>query len=290
MNSGDTIAPRRRTVVLPGRGAGALSILDFGASDRPVDIVFLHANGFNALTYRMLLAPLAERFRILAIDQRGHGGTSLAAEPSGRTDWIDLRDDLLALLASLDLGAVVLAGHSMGGTVSLLAAAQAPERARRLVLFDPVILPERHDPSASARSPLVLGALRRRAIFPDRGAARDAYRGRGAFKAWPEAMLSDYVAGGFVDLPGGEAALACDPRWEASNFTSHGHDSWGALRSSLCPIEILRAEHDSTCRFEGLASAADRIHVETIPGTTHFLPMERLDLARAALAEAAGLK
>jgi pimeloyl-ACP methyl ester carboxylesterase len=282
MDSGDEIAFRTRAFALSERG-GAMAGLEFGPTDRCIDMVFLHANGFNALTYRHLLAPLASRYRILAVDQRGHGATRLPAESLGRTGWNDLRDDLLALLGVLDLPRVILAGHSLGGTVSLLAAHQAPERVRRLVLLDPVILPEDHDPSASAASPMVQGAIRRRSIFPDRTTALDAYRGRGAFKTWPESVLRDYVSAGFAELPNGEVTLACAPAWEASNFASHGHDVWGALRDGGRPIHILRADHESTCRFEGMASSADRIRVKTIPGTTHFLPMEKPEPVRAAL-------
>jgi pimeloyl-ACP methyl ester carboxylesterase len=111
-------------------GAGEMAVLEFGPTDRPVDVVFVHANGFNGQTYRALLAPLSAGLRILAVDQRGHGSSRLAADPRHRRNWLDLRDDLLALLTALDQGPVVLAGHSMGGTVSLLAAAAAPETQR----------------------------------------------------------------------------------------------------------------------------------------------------------------
>ncbi len=33
-------------------------MLEFGDAGTPIDLVFLHANGFNALTYRMMLEPL----------------------------------------------------------------------------------------------------------------------------------------------------------------------------------------------------------------------------------------
>jgi pimeloyl-ACP methyl ester carboxylesterase len=267
-----------------------MAIWEFGPADRPVDLVFLHANGFNALTYRAILAPLAANRRILAIDQRGHGATTLAADPAGRADWHDFRDDLVALLAALDLEGVVLAGHSMGGTSSLLAAARAPGRVRCLVLLDPVILsPDAAKDATTAHSPLIEGARRRRAVFPSRAAALAAYVGRGAFATWPDAMVGDFVAGGFRDLPGGEAALACDPAWEASSYASHGHDPWDAFRRSACPIRVLRAEHGSTCRVDrriGELTASGRISIETVAGTSHFLPMERPDVARGALAAA----
>lgn len=282
-----------RAPVSTPTGEGEMAFLDFGPADRPPDVVFLHANGFNARTYRTILAPLAGRLRILALDQRGHGAARLPTDRP-RTSWCDLKDDLLAFLNAMGIGRVALAGHSMGGTVSLLTAAEAPERVRALALFDPVILPPRTsgEPSGVPTvSPLVAGALRRRRIFPSRAAAADAYRGRGAFRTWTEAMLQDYVAAGFVDAGDGTVELACTPEWEVSNYVNQSHDSWAAFERSLCPIRILRAEKGSPGRLDerlGALTASGRIRVDTVPDTTHFLPMERPDLVREALMEAAG--
>ena len=279
----------RRDFLLPHRGEGALAAFDYGPRDQPVDLIFLHANGFNALTYRRILGPLAAGFRVLAVDQRGHGTTTLPTRMQGRTDWLDFRDDILGLLERLDSREVVLAGHSMGGTAALMAAAKAPDRVRRLVLFDPVIMPAVLPQGHLTDSPLHQGALRRRAEFPSRHAALEAYRGRGAFATWPNDILADYVAGGFRDLPGGGVRLACDPAWEASSYASHDHDARGAFGLSVCPIAVLRAETGSTCRIDDEIvdlTADGRIAVETVPGTTHFLPMERPDLATSTLAGA----
>ncbi len=117
-----------------------LAVLDFGPPERAYDLVFLHANGFNALTYRRVLAPLAADFRILALDQRGHGASTLTTVIEGRIDWNDFRDDLIVLLETLDVRGAVICGHSMGVATCLTAAARTPGRARRLVLFDPGIL------------------------------------------------------------------------------------------------------------------------------------------------------
>ena len=289
MDVSETSTPRRREIALEGRGPGYSAVLDFGPAQRPVDIVFLNANGFNAMTYRGVLAPLAADLRILIADQRGHGATTLSTEREGRTTWLDLRDDLVALMRALELTQVVMSGHSMGGTASLLAAAEDASFARSLVLFEPVILPpgagQGIELEALKQSPLVQGALRRRSVFPSRAAALEAYRGRGAFKTWPEESIADYVAGGFRDRPDGEVELACDPLWEVSNYTSQAHDSWAAFERLTCPIRIFRAEHASTGRLDSLATSG-RVRVETIPGTTHFLPIERPDLVRSALREA----
>jgi pimeloyl-ACP methyl ester carboxylesterase len=292
MDGAQALSPRRRSIALNGRGPGAMAALDLGPADRPIDIVFLHANGFNAMTYRSILAPLAGSLRILALDQRGHGATTLATVTEGRTDWYEFRDDLRALLATLDLEGVVLSGHSMGGTASILAAAAAPQRVRRLVLFDPVVMPPdlTRDAEVLRQSPLVEGARRRRAVFASREAAVAAYLGRGGFKTWPDAMVADYVEGGFRNLPSGEVALTCDPEWEASNFTSHAHDTWAAIDALRCPVEVYRAETASTFRSEEREAdliATGRFDIRTVSGTSHFLPMERPDLVREALTAAA---
>jgi pimeloyl-ACP methyl ester carboxylesterase len=196
-----------------------------------------------------------------------------------------MEDDLLALLAAEADGPVVLAGHSMGATTSLLAAAAEPARVKALVLLDPVIFPAEAQADA-AESPLVQGALRRRATFPSKAAALEAYVGRGAFKTWRAEQIADYVEDGFRETGDGEATLTCTPEWEASNFRTHNYDPWAAFADSRCPIDIRRAEFASTCRLDGREAeltASGRVRVETVPGTSHFLPMERPDVVAAAL-------
>ena len=116
----------------------------------------------------------------------------------------------------------------------------------------------------------------------------EAWRGKGAFRAWTPEMLADYIEDGFHDTPSGEVELNCPPAWEASNFASHGHDPWPSFQSAGVPIRILKAETGSTCRSDGHEAgltADGRIRLEVIPGTTHFLPMERPDLVRQTLTD-----
>ena len=138
-------------------------------------------------------------------------------------------------------------------------------------------------------SPMIAGAVRRRRSFPSREAAVESYRGRGAFRTWTEAMLRDYVAAGFHDAADGTVELACTPEWEVSNYMNQDHDSWDAFARTVCPIRILRAEQDSPGRIDEHIDelvATGRIRIDTVPGTTHFLPMERPELVREAILEA----
>jgi pimeloyl-ACP methyl ester carboxylesterase len=286
--------PRRLKVPLSTRG-GEMAVLDFGDANRPVDLIFSHANGFNAVTYRSILAPLASSFRILAPDLRGHGHSALPTVMEGRRDWHDHRDDLLALLEAFPGPPVVLAGHSMGGTASLLAAAERPARVSKLVLFDPVIcggltsvvfrapLLRR----LSHRIPLVRTTLRRRAVFDSRDQALEAYRGRGAFKGWSDISLIDYLSDGLIERAEGGFALACAPQWEASNYVSQGHDPWRAMRTFGGPVHILKAEIGSISQVPDALRGSPNVTVETVPGGHHLFPMVRADVVRDALFDAA---
>lgn len=292
MDAARLTPPRRLEIPVPEREAGGVvAALEIGPTDRPVDLLFLHANGFNAGTYRQLLAPLGGALRVLALDLRGHGRTRLSAEPAGRRNWADFTADIAAVLDRLDGPPVVVAGHSMGGTAGLLGAAERPGRVSSLVLLDPVIWPR---PATlmlnlplsrrlAARIPLVKGALRRRRTFKDRQEALAAYRGRGAFKGWPDAVLADYVAEGFVE-EGDHVRLTCAPEWEASNYAAQAHDPWRALARLDRPVRILRAARDSTCHV--MRPTRPGVTVETVDAG-HFFPMTRADVARDALFDAA---
>ncbi len=77
------------------------------------------------------LPALAERFRVLRYDLRGHGSSPAPASPYAISD---LGEDLLALLDRLEIERATLCGVSIGAMTSIWVAARAPERVRRLVL------------------------------------------------------------------------------------------------------------------------------------------------------------
>jgi 3-oxoadipate enol-lactonase len=78
------------------------------------------------------VAPLAERFRIVRFDHRGHGGSPVAAGPCTIGD---MGGDVLALLDAIGVERASYAGLSIGGMVGIWLGANAPERIERLVLI-----------------------------------------------------------------------------------------------------------------------------------------------------------
>jgi pimeloyl-ACP methyl ester carboxylesterase len=285
------IDPVRKTLSLPD---GDVSYLEWPANGPPLH--FAHATGFNAETYRLLLAPLAGQFHIYASDARGHGFSTLPANPARNANWTTYRDDLVQMLDALGGPPVILAGHSMGATTSLMAASMRPARVAGIVLVEPVMVPWRawllsHLPKSFGfyRGPnLADRAAQRRERFPSYDSALAAYRGRGAFKSWPEEMLADYLRGGLkIDPSTGEARLACAPVWEAATFRAAAYDVARLARRITCPLTVVYGTINSTCR-DGGAEELSRGHPGTrvvkVDGASHFLPMEKPDLVRAELA------
>ena len=247
----------------------------------PADAPLLHfanANGFNAETYRGLLSPLAGEFDIAAGDARGHGFTTLPATPGSARGWTIFRDDLIAVLDRIAPKGAILAGHSMGATASLMAAALRPEKVRALVLVEPVLMPK-HVPAGD--NELARRAEKRRDVFASLEEAFTLYRGRGAFKTWPDETLRDYLRGGLVPAEDG-MRLACRPAWEAEDFRSTPSGVSELAGSLRCPVTLIHAA-DGTASpsevaiFKDLHPAARVVRKE---GATHFLPMEFPELVR----------
>lgn len=271
-----------------------MSGLNFGRTSGPIDLVFLHATGFCALTYRHTLAPLGPEHRVVAFDLRGHGHTTLPARAWALTHWYGYASDVVAAICQLSDGHPpprVIAGHSMGGTVALLALALNPSIASALLLIDPAVVPPRMRrmlmlPFAPrlmrTRIPIARSALRRRAEFPTASEVLKNYQGRGAFKTWLPGFLEDYVEGGFAARDDGTVSLRCAPIWESATFTSHRHDLRKALLALSVPAHLLVAEHGSTSAraVPMLREYAPALKIEVVAGSSHFIPMERPELVR----------
>lgn len=276
---------------------GEMAGIAFGDPVKPIEVLFLHATGFNAITYASLLEPLGGQAHCGAIDLRGHGRTKLPAVPRKMRSWNRFRDDVIQVLEQTAPNGAILGGHSMGSTVALLVAARRPDLVRGLVLTEPVLLQRDvyrwlNTPILgmfSGRNAMSKQALRRRRKFESPAEAADSLRGRGAFKTWRAPFLDDYVIDGVLRQDDGGYALACTPEWESAVFSAHRYRPWSAfrkLRKKRIPLIVLQAEKESTSQPD----TDIRIHavrpdaaVTKVPGTTHFIPMERPYVVRDAL-------
>jgi pimeloyl-ACP methyl ester carboxylesterase len=118
---------------------------DAGAGERP--FVLVHGYTGSRDDFREHLPELAALGRTIALDQRGHGGTT----NSGRAEDYTLEGlvaDLAGAFDALGIARADLLGHSLGGMVTLRFALAHPERVASLVLMDtsarpmPLAIPE----------------------------------------------------------------------------------------------------------------------------------------------------
>jgi 3-oxoadipate enol-lactonase len=103
--------------------------VDEGPRDAPV-LVFAGSLGSTLDMWRPQLT-LADRFRVIRIDHRGHGGSPV---PPGPYAMADLAGDVLTLLDALGLDRVAWCGLSLGGMVGMYLGSEHPERLRSLTL------------------------------------------------------------------------------------------------------------------------------------------------------------
>ena len=114
-------------------------------------VVLAHSSSSFGGQWRALIERLGDRYRVLAPDLVGYGGTG--AWPAGRDDL--LADEIAIVEAMVALGGAPahLVGHSYGGGICARAGLLHPERARSLTLIEPVmfqLLTEPEDAAARA--------------------------------------------------------------------------------------------------------------------------------------------
>jgi pimeloyl-ACP methyl ester carboxylesterase len=125
--------PAGRPLTLPGRGTTWVREAGTGAPGAPA-LVLLHGWTVTAaLNWVHAFEPLAEGFRVVALDHRGHG-RGIAPSRARRFRFDDCADDVIALADALEIERVVPVGYSMGGPVAALTWRRHPSRVAGLVL------------------------------------------------------------------------------------------------------------------------------------------------------------
>jgi len=259
-----------------------LHYLDFGGDGPP--LVLLHATGFHAWLWEPYARRLAARFRVLTIDQRGHGESS---KPSTGYRWEAFGADLAAVLDALGLDAVRAVGHSKGATAIAAAAAAGTDRLARAVLIEPVLMAGPPATEPAWDSPLAAGARRRRNVWPSREAMFDTLRAKMPFETWQDEFVRLYVDHGVADRPDGQVELRCPGAIEAQVYAEAPMtDGFALLERLTVPTLVVRGERSPGLGERELAEALRRLPAGTavtIPGAGHFAPMERSDAVAAAI-------
>ncbi len=258
---------------------GIATVASFAAGPDAPLVHFAHATGMCAGLYRPILERLAPYVNVVASDARGHGATTLPADPATLHEWTTFVDDLAALLATLPPAPrLILAGHSMGATVSMELAARLGAAVAAVVLIEPAFIPFAVAPAYDRTAwpnPMAAQAARRRSVWPSRAAMREAWRGRGVFASWADADLDAYLTHGVRDRTDGQVELACAPAWEAATFAAVSTRLEPAIAAWSGPLTLLHGTERSTVTPPDAATIATRPDtvVRRFEGADHFLPL-----------------
>ena len=245
-------------------------------------LVFSHANGFPAPVYRQLFDAWRPRFDVSAVERFGHA----PEYPVGRR-WSGLVRQLCDHVESHAArdARLWLVGHSLGGYLSVLAAAELGRRASGVVLLDSPLIA-----GFSARvvrcgrrtgldrylMPLEQTRLRR-TTWPDVDAAHAHFAARPAFARWDPRTLRLYAESGTVPAAGGARALLFDHEVELDIYRSLPTrtvvDAADRLR---VPIGFVGGTGSRELRYIGLRATRARVRerLRWIEGG-HLFPMER---------------
>ena len=156
-------------------------------------LVLVHDFGATREVWTAAVMRLAQRFRVVAPDLPGFGGSEKPDPQRYAYGWDAFSDSLFDLIAGLGLGRVHVCGHGMGGGIALSLAARHPALVHKLVLASALIYPPMEHPLGRAgRVPLAGGLLWRQLM------------GQALFRAYVQST----VYSGATRIPGRQAAHA----------------------------------------------------------------------------------
>ncbi len=271
-------------------------------------LVFSHGNSFPASTYQVMLDAL-----------RGHGYTVRALEKLGHDprfpvtrNWPHLVQELAAFIdaqARQHNGPLLLAGHSLGGFLSLMTACQHPvlggKPVEGVVLLDsPLVggwragllafaqytgLARRFPPGAISRQ--------RRHQWPGQSEALAHFSSKSAFAKWHPKVLQDYIRHGTHDesLDGQNLrTLSFKREVETAIYNHLPHHMTTLLKKHppRFPVAFIGGEQSHELRQAGMGLTRRVVgpRLTMLPGS-HLFPMESpLEAARALDAALKGLR
>lgn len=229
---------------------------------RGPSLVFLHGLGWDGTLWWPFVERYLDRFDVICLDTRGHGGSTKAPGPYS----IDLfAQDVLEALDELKLRQIALIGLSQGGMTAQAVALRAQERITRLALLATA---PRTDPGAVSNLEKRLKTMHE--VGPE-AAARIALR-----SVLSEAFLDTHA--GYADAFVAWRAAMDAASQEAAMRASAGYDVLRCLPQLRIPTLVVAGGDDKL-----ISPAVTRLIADAIPGALyseisgsgHMIPVEQ---------------
>jgi pimeloyl-ACP methyl ester carboxylesterase len=237
---------------------------DEGDGDPPM--LFVHGFSCDSHDWIWQLAHFGSSHRVIAVDLRGHGRSSVPA------DGFEPRvfaNDIAALLEQLDCGPVVAVGHSLGGVIVSALAVEHAERVRAVVCVDPGYLIG--DELASSIQPLL------DALAADPVPVAQALIGRSYTDASPPELRTWHLR----RLAGVPEHVLCQTIAHLNELAVRSA-SEPFLRRRSCPVLTVYANHERV-PIETALFSDPRSQALSWDGVGHWLHQERPEAFNAVV-------
>jgi len=287
-----------------------INIYQFGPTSGKAErsVLFAHATGIAALSYKEILQRWATEHgvNVFTFDARGHGESTLETKQAYE-DGLEsipwkLCDDLKTIFSKLKAefpGLWSLAGHSLGGWLSLYAASEVD--VEHVVLLDIPLLP----PSSAflwataclfkqrGIHPLSRPARRRKRLFRTRREALIAFKRNPFFRKWDERHINHYIDANFETQSDGALRLRHDPEWEADLFESQPalHTplflKMNSNKRKIVRVELIAGDQSKICDPASIRyfhQFFPRMRWLVVPRGGHMFPFENTAGLMSALA------
>jgi pimeloyl-ACP methyl ester carboxylesterase len=259
---------------------GDIPFVDFGGNGETIH--FAHANGFPPETYRSLIDNLKPKYHIVSMNLR-----PLWPESDYREfkNWETIANDLIQFLDQQGLKNIIGMGHSFGGIATMIAAQKRPDLFSKIVLIEPVVLPDwvyfmtKFFPKAVLKkiNPIVKSTITRTDKWENRETAFEQFRTKKVFADIADKELWDYINSGTSETKNGNIELTYSKEWEAQVYMTFSNP-WGYFRKLQTPYLALRGETSTTIRDETWAKWQKLKGADTLvqfDNCGHLLPLEK---------------
>jgi pimeloyl-ACP methyl ester carboxylesterase len=250
-----------RSIRLPGTHGLDLHALEW--SREGTLLLFLHGFSNDAHVWDWVAPVLAPHYRVIALDQRGHGDSG--RDPEGRYDHETMARDANAALESLGVARVVIVGHSLGGRVAMRFAGLFPEKLAGLVIVDSA-------PDLDARGTTRISLDVQQQDWSFKSVADYQRVLERQYAATKPEILAKLAAHWTRQRPDGRYELTLDPGFMKARAGVSPEDLkswseqeakhlWAALKGLPCPALIVRGAASDVMSAE----VADKMVDDVIP-------------------------
>lgn len=245
--------------------------------DNDTVINFLAGTAFACQIYWPYLKHLTQHNDLVWHDYKGHGDSE---NGDGEFDcWGVTTDRARSVLdqkyANHQGKKKLGLGHSYGGAMTLILAAQHPELFSGLVLIDPFMVPEKFEDTYRSMTDMLVSKTRERnPVWSSTAAVKEYMATKFMFQDWSDEAIDAFIAFNLDQHEDETFTLKCPPTIEAGVYDDKVTALWPSVENLKVPTFILSGDKTVPFFAEGHRIAADmnpNIELISVKGGHNFM-------------------